>query len=95
LNILRARDKKPWLFASTQPNQGSSLSLPSHNETLEIDEEFEKTFTRYYSELILRRLHGTLPILTVASLKFELAHMTLNNSIGYSISIPSNYDLPL
>ncbi len=36
-----------------------------------------------------------LPILTVASLKFELAHMTLNNSIGYSISIPSNYDLSL
>jgi len=58
-------------------------------------EKFEKIFTRYYREHILRRLHGTLPILTVASLKFELAHITLNNSIGYSISIPSNYDLPL
>jgi hypothetical protein len=69
--------------------------LPSHNETIEIDGEFEKAFTRYYSELNLRRLHGMLPILTVASLKFELAHMTLNNSIGYSISIPSNYDLSL
>ncbi len=80
-----ARDKKPGLFASTQPNQGSLLSLPSHIETLEIDGGFEKTFTRYYSELILRRLHGTLPILIVASLKFELARLTLNNSIDYDI----------
>jgi hypothetical protein len=80
-----ARDKKPRPFASTQPKQGSLLSLASHNETLQIDGEFEDTISRYYSELILRRLHGTLPILIVASLKFELARLTLNNSIDYDI----------
>jgi hypothetical protein len=33
------------------------------------------------------------PILTAASLKFELAHITLNDSIGY-VSIPSKSDFP-
>lgn len=81
-----ARDKKPRPFASTQPKQGCLLSLASHNETLQINGEFEDTISRYYSdELILRRLHGTLPILIVASLKFELARLTLNNSIDYDI----------
>jgi hypothetical protein len=46
-----AKDKKPRLFASTQPNQGSLLSLPVHKDTLRIDAEFEETFTRYYSDL--------------------------------------------
>jgi hypothetical protein len=36
-------------------------------------------------EIILRRLHETSSILTVASLKFELAHITFNDSIGYDI----------
>jgi hypothetical protein len=36
-------------------------------------------------EIILKRLHETSRILTVASLKFELAHITLNNEIGYGI----------
>jgi hypothetical protein len=82
-----ARDS-PGFLQVLNLTESPLLSLPSHIETLEFDGEFEKTFTRYYSELILRRLHLTLPILTVASLKFEVAHITLNNSIGYSISIP-------
>jgi hypothetical protein len=45
------RGKNQGRFASTQPNQGSLLSLSSHKETLQINAESEETFTRYYSDL--------------------------------------------